>query len=544
MSKRIGICTNFGQCDKADRKEKVEITPGLSFVCPECQSNLKDVVVTSNAVNSKRIAVIGGGVVILVLIGFLLVKLFSGGSVSKSNEINLSLDQWIGWRSILMANGGLETKPGSYFDKLGLKVHIKNIDDNDAKLNALMSGKLDAMGSTINRYAFEFDKLQRAKVPARMVVVTNTSSGGDGIIAKNEITSIENLVGKKIALARFTEAQCLLEWCLSNSSLTPSQIEQIRKDVIFTDDAGKAGETFFAGKADAAATWQPFISQSLGSTNSHILVDTKTINNFILDGIIFRDDFIQKNPETVQNFVKGVMLATKDLNSKPVIDSDPNYSYLVNSFPMCANLKKSEIEDMFGDAHLSDFSYNYNFLKKDGVAHQVFRQSSSIWKTIGESADPLSATSAIDNSIIEKLKNDFQLEAVADINVSVAQRNAAEKEKAIFTKQLSVNFASGESTILESSYPSLTAFADNIKMAGNSIIQVEGNTDNVGNADANQKLSEKRAKAVGAYLQYQGITPTRFIIIGNGPSKPIADNSSSDGKAKNRRTDIMIKEIK
>jgi len=484
------------------------------------------------------------GILFVVVIAILIWSFWPKTTSRERDEINLSLDQWIGWRSILMANGGLQTQKGSIYDRLGLKLNIKNIDDNDAKLSALMAGSLDAMGSTINRYAFEFDKLQRARIPVKMIVITNTSDGGDGIIARRNINRIEDLVDKRVALARFTEAQCLLEWCLMNSSLTQSQISSIRQDIIFTDDAGKAGEAFFAGKADAAATWQPFLSQSEMSTDSHILVSTKTINNFILDGIIFRDDFTKNHPNAVEKFVRGVLEATEALTSVPPRDRDTEYSYLVDSFPMCANLKKEEIEEMFPDARLSDFTDNLNYLDiETGVASQVFSQSSRIWKMLGESADPTYSASAFDKSIVENLGRYFQREERLGVQVTNEQRRQAETQPAIFTKRLTINFKTGESTILEDSYPALSDFAYTAKMAERAVIQVEGNTDNIGNADFNQRLSEKRARAVAMYLQYQGIDPTRFVIIGNGIRKPIASNATSEGRAKNRRTDIMLKEI-
>ena len=68
--------------------------------------------------------------------------------------INLSLDEWIGWKSIIDANGGLSTKEGSIYDKLGIKVNISIINDATQSSNALISGKLDAAGYTINRTAF------------------------------------------------------------------------------------------------------------------------------------------------------------------------------------------------------------------------------------------------------------------------------------------------------------------------------------------------------------------------------------------------------
>ena len=82
-------------------------------------------------------------------------------SVNKDNKtadddktINLSLDEWIGWKSIIDANGGLTTQSGSIYDKLGVKVNINVINDATQSSNALIKGDLNAAGYTINRTAF------------------------------------------------------------------------------------------------------------------------------------------------------------------------------------------------------------------------------------------------------------------------------------------------------------------------------------------------------------------------------------------------------
>jgi outer membrane protein OmpA-like peptidoglycan-associated protein len=73
-------------------------------------------------------------------------------------------------------------------------------------------------------------------------------------------------------------------------------------------------------------------------------------------------------------------------------------------------------------------------------------------------------------------------------------------------------------------------------------ISVEGHTDNVGKADFNQKLSEQRAKSVMQYLIERGIDASRLQFVGYGFTKPVADNKTDEGKAKNRRVELVIKD--
>ena len=65
---------------------------------------------------------------------------------TDKDTINLSFDEWIGWKPIIDANGGLSTKEGSIYDKAGIKVNISIINDATQSSNALISKKLDAAG--------------------------------------------------------------------------------------------------------------------------------------------------------------------------------------------------------------------------------------------------------------------------------------------------------------------------------------------------------------------------------------------------------------
>ena len=71
--------------------------------------------------------------------------------------------------------------------------------------------------------------------------------------------------------------------------------------------------------------------------------------------------------------------------------------------------------------------------------------------------------------------------------------------------------------------------------------EVQGHTDSTGSPESNQKLSEKRAQAIVAKLVELGISPDRLTAVGKGQYAPIADNSTEDGKAKNRRVVFVAK---
>ena len=148
----------------------------------------------------------------------------------KYEESIKEYNMW--WKPIIDANQGLTTQPGSIFDKLGLKVNIHVINDAEASSNALIKGDLNAAGYTLNRTAFLSGKFTDAGLDVVMPVFTNYSNGGDGIISTYDIKSVEDLVGKKIAVPKYSEAQTLVEWLLSNSSLTDEQVKEIHRNMV------------------------------------------------------------------------------------------------------------------------------------------------------------------------------------------------------------------------------------------------------------------------------------------------------------------------
>lgn len=97
-------------------------------------------------------------------------------------------------------------------------------------------------------------------------------------------------------------------------------------------------------------------------------------------------------------------------------------------------------------------------------------------------------------------------------------------------------------TLTQASKVVLALFIEFLKDNPTVKVEIQGHTDNIGNDDANQKLSEQRAKAVYDYVIGKGIPANRLRYKGYGESQPIADNNTAIGRAKNRRTVFLIYE--
>ncbi len=102
-------------------------------------------------------------------------------------------------------------------------------------------------------------------------------------------------------------------------------------------------------------------------------------------------------------------------------------------------------------------------------------------------------------------------------------------------------FATDSATLRGDLTQDLRAVAQSLLNYPNTTVQVLGHTDNTGSAAYNQNLSQRRAQSVASILQANGVPGGRIIAIGRGEDQPVASNLSEDGRAQNRRVEIVIR---
>lgn len=103
-----------------------------------------------------------------------------------------------------------------------------------------------------------------------------------------------------------------------------------------------------------------------------------------------------------------------------------------------------------------------------------------------------------------------------------------------------LQFETGRATLKVESYQLLANLLEIMELKPDMKIEIAGHTDSDGDEATNMLLSEQRAKSVMNYLTSMGVSGSRIITKGYGETKPIADNTSSEGKSKNRRTEIRV----
>jgi len=106
-----------------------------------------------------------------------------------------------------------------------------------------------------------------------------------------------------------------------------------------------------------------------------------------------------------------------------------------------------------------------------------------------------------------------------------------------------ITFKTDSAEIDPSFYKVLNSVNLVVKKYNKTVVEIAGHTDSAGSADYNQKLSERRANSVAQYLESQGLASNRVVTIGAGETKPVADNSTTEGRQANRRVELSLEPI-
>lgn len=461
---------------------------------------------------------------------------------ADDNAINVSLDEWIGWKSIIDANGGLTTQSGSIYDKLGIKVNINIINDATQSSNALIKGDLNAAGYTINRTAFLSKKFTDAGKEVVMPYITNYSNGGDGIIAKSSIQNVNDLVNAKIGVPEFSEAQTLVVWFVNNSDLSNKDKAKIIDNLVLFSTADDAAKAFFAGQIDVAATWEPYLTQAKNMTDAHVLFSTASSSNLVMDGILFDKKFAEAHADVVEKFIQGSLEAADMYNTE--------FDAIREVMPMFNTTSDEDIVANTESAKLTTWKDNSDLL--NGTAKTIYSDMCNVWTSIGESVNADLVNSIFDDTYINAISDKFSATEVSNTNtVKVTKDNKKEIQdtEALLSGRASVTFIKNTAKFSDSAAASeeLNKFIDIAKVLDGAIIEIAGNTDPNPDSDPedeyNKKLSQQRAEAVKNYFVMNGISNGRIVVVGNGSSNPVVDNDTEEHRALNRRTDVSFKII-
>lgn len=156
-----------------------------------------------------------------------------------------------------------------------------------------------------------------------------------------------------------------------------------------------------------------------------------------------------------------------------------------------------------------------------------------------QQAKALAASSATEAELARR-EADLALEQADTLRRQLENLQLRQTESGVVVTLGDVLFQSGETSLREEAMASLVEVVDLLQSEPDKLIRVEGHTDSTGDSETNLEISAKRATAVLDALVSLGVNPERFTMAGMGEDFPIASNETEEGRAQNRRVDVIL----
>ncbi len=466
-------------------------------------------------------------------------------SGDHSGKLVVGINTWGGFAGGVYFNNGFAASTESrYYTELGQLVEFKLIDDFNASREAWKSGDIDVLGfCTIDAFTTEVNGLKEFQ--PKVIGQIDWSRGGDAIVVRRGINQASDLKGKKIAVAPMTPSHTLLLWLMDAGEVRWDDVE-----IVEVANGIDAADLFKKEQVDAAVVWSPDDIDCVAKVpGSKVLVNTKTATHIIADVWLVKQVTIDKKRDALKAFLTGVLKGDGEINTS-ASSKAAAARLLAAGFNQPVDFCATAIDN----ARLATYGDNVNFFdlegKYTGVGGEKLygRMAVEFAKIKDKSGKPYvegnvpAWRTITDPSLIREIHltgDDQMAEGEAKFSKPTPAMATAAP---ISTKKLTIVFASGSATLDDNAkYIIDHNFVDLAAGFAKARIRIEGNTDNVGSAEMNKALSLRRAKVVANYLAAEHhFDPNRFVVVGNGPDKPVADNGSTDGRQRNRRTDFEL----
>jgi len=135
---------------------------------------------------------------------------------------------------------------------------------------------------------------------------------------------------------------------------------------------------------------------------------------------------------------------------------------------------------------------------------------------------------------------DAARQQASELQRQIADLNAKTTERGLVVTLGDLLFETGRAELKGGAAANLGKLSAFLNQYPNRTVIIEGHTDSVGSESFNQRLSERRADAVKAYLLAQGIAANRIVAVGKGETVPVASNDTASGRQMNRRVEVII----
>jgi NitT/TauT family transport system substrate-binding protein len=475
----------------------------------------------------------------------------------KDNVVPIEISQYAGYAGLIAANGGLDPSENSYFFKnhgFKVKLTVKE-DENWSELN---EGKMAASVTTVDVLA-AYGKQLHAVVPAQI----GFSRGADGIVVRSDIKRINQLKGKTIATAQFTEVDFFIRYLAQEAGLTINMLGSLdatpnpeRLNIVYTEEGFGAGDLFLndikSGKNRLAGcvTWEPKVSEVVNGSNGQAHVLTTNRNLLIIaDVLMVHRGFAQDQPKIVEGLVQGLLEGNRMVRDHP----DQYLDVVGRSLKWSRDEAKGELAKV----HLANLPENLAFfsgaIDAAGSFESIYQSAvlaygSDLIKDPPDASrfTSLSALQAIDKG------GQFKEQKIAIAPMRSGSSASVETDP-LLSKDIRFLFEPNSSTLdqgNQDNIKNLDAIKRLLQVSPGSTLLLRGHVDNSKIEDFRRQggetlvrtaalkamaLSKDRAGEIRKLLvERYNIDPKRIEIVGRGWEEPAGTNAEL-----NRRVEVQ-----
>jgi NitT/TauT family transport system substrate-binding protein len=475
----------------------------------------------------------------------------------KDNTVPIEISEYAGYAGLIVANGGLEPNENSlFFKNHGFKVKLTVSEDET--WSELNEGKIAASATTVDVLAV-YGRQLHAIVPAQI----GFSRGADGIVVRNDIKRINQLKGKTIASAQFTEVDFFIRYLAQEAGLQINPLGSLdatpnpdRLNVVYTEEGFGAGDLFLSdiksgkNKLAGCVTWEPKVSEVVSGSGGQAHVLTTNRNLLIVaDVLIVHRGFAQEQPKIVQGLVQGLLEGNRMVRDHP----DQHADVVGRTFKWDRDKTKRELANV----HLSNLPENLAFfsgaIDAAGSFGGIYQSAVLAYGSdvIKDPPDPsrfadLSALQAIDKT------GTFKEQKVAIAPIRTGGGSSVETDP-LLSKDIRFFFEPNSATLDQANQDNvknLESIKRLLQVSPGSTLLLRGHVDN-GLVETFRKqggdafvrtqalkameLSKNRAAEIRKLLIDRfTIDPKRLEIVGRGWEEPSGPNSDL-----NRRVEVQ-----
>ncbi len=470
---------------------------------------------------------------------------------SKDNIVDLELSVYAGYAGIVAANGGLEPNDNSVFaKKYGFKVRIKLSEEES--WNALNAGKMAASATTVDVLAV-YGRQFNAVVPVQI----GFSRGADGVVVNTGIKRINDLKGKVLASAQFTEADFFIRYLAQEAGIGVKMLSSLDAEadpnavnLVYSEDAMLACDAFTTdetGKIVGCVTWAPKTTDTVKASagKAHLLTTNRNLL-IIADVLVVNKGFAAAEPEKVKGLVAGILEGNQMVRNNP----DASLDVIAKSFSTKdepwdkarARLEIQKIHFSNGPENLSFFSGAMDAAGSFSGIYQsaIYSYGSELIK------DPVDSERFLDLKHLKALESDG---AFAGQTVSIApiktQGAGPVESDPLLSKNIRFLFQPNKAELditNADNLKSLAALKQMLQVSPGSTILLRGHVDNSNVAEFKKNgegflrtmaikatdFSKQRAAEIKKQLvEREKVDAARIEVMGRGWEEPLAKPDES-----------------